>query len=446
MRYQLQNCSEESQMPNATQEVLVTLCAVTQKLPIGTNLALLHFMWMLVSGALLNSRGAVFPALLNIGLCPSAVRRAWAAFRYGAWRTSDMLRIWHQYVLEQGKWQVHEYEGYRPKAVDITAFWRPTLRGNDSKHYHPQAGKALPAIVLGVVGVVGSVCGHRVALPEHIVRADAQDPREITLQTNLLKQAAETLGDNEIAVLDAGFKLKAIHAAGVKRYVVRLAKNFTARRNEPAPYKGQGRRPVYGSWVRPLSRKRKGKTIPATPPDQVLTWEEAGRTLRAHIWFNLVLPGIVPGPKAQAFTVFAIYDPDYKEPLLLATPLELQAPSMRGLYRDRWPVEQVPLAAKHMVGAHRQFVFAPESCQRLPELALLAGSILTYLAATLPAIPTGFWDRKPQPTPGRLRRLLARSPFPITYPLPTRFRKKASVTAHLLKGISGHRRSKASVA
>ena len=49
-------------------------------------------------------------------------------------------------------------------------------------------------------------------------------------------------------------------------------------------------------------------------------------------------------------------------------------------------IEQLPLAAKQMIGAHRQFVSASESCQRLPELALLAGSILTYLAATLAAI------------------------------------------------------------
>ncbi len=65
-----------------------------------------------------------------------------------------------------------------------------------------------------------------------------------------------------------------------------------------------------------------------------------------------------------------------------------------------------------MLGGARQFVFAPESCQRLPELNLLAGSMVTYLAATLPAVPTGFWDRNPKPTPGRLRRLLARTPFP----------------------------------
>jgi hypothetical protein len=104
-------------------------------------------------------------------------------------------------------------------------------------------------------------------------------------------------------------------------------------------------------------------------------------------------------------------------------------------------VEQLPLAAKQMLGAARQFVHARETCQRLPELALLAGAILSYVAATTPATPTGFWDRRPQPTPGRLRRLLARTPFPHDFPLPARIREKAAVTSHLRTGFWGQRHS-----
>ena len=59
--------------------------------------------------------------------------------------------------------------------------------------------------------------------------------------------------------------------------------------------------------------------------------------------------------------------------------------------------------------------------------------------ASAPAIPTGFWDRQPLPTPGRLRRLLARTPFPQNFPLPARVRAKATVTAHLPTGFWGQR-------
>jgi hypothetical protein len=121
---------------------------------------------------------------------------------------------------------------------------------------------------------------------------------------------------------------------------------------------------------------------------------------------------LTPDKDNQTFNGYAIYDPDFAQPWLLATPLHLKPESVRAIYKDRWPVEQIPLAAKQMVGAHRQFVSHPESVQRLPELALLAGSILSFLAATAPAVATGFWDRQPKRTPGRFRRTLIGRPFP----------------------------------
>jgi hypothetical protein len=129
--------------------------------------------------------------------------------------------------------------------------------------------------------------------------------------------------------------------------------------------------------------------------------------------------------------------------LLLATNLNsLQPQTLFQIYRDRWTVEQPPLAAKQMVGLHRQFVSAPDSCFRLPELSLVAGSILTYMAAVLPPVPSGFWDRAPQPTSGRLRRLLAQENFQSFTVETGQLRKKNSVTAHLPKGIDAHRRLK----
>lgn len=199
-------------------------------------------------------------------------------------------------------------------------------------------------------------------------------------------------------------------------------------------YAGHGRKARYGALVRPLSRIHNGLTLAATPPDETIVWQETGCEIRAEIWRGLILNKTISNEAKKTFDVYAIYDPNFNEPWLLATPLRLQAPSVRVIYRDRWPVEQIPLAAKQMVGAHRQFVHADESIQRLPELALLAGSILSYLAATMPAIPTGFWDRKPKRTPGRLRRTLFGKPFPKDYQFPRQLRKKNSAMAHLPKG------------
>lgn len=427
---------------NTIHYTIQTLATVVESLPIGTNLALYQFLGMLVSGALLASRGALFPALQAIGLGAAEVRRAWAAFRYGAWSINPMLQTWQTHIEEQGKWQAHQYAGYYVKAVDITAYWRSSVKRIKSKHYDAQADRALPAVVFGLVGRVGSVGEQRMALLTDLIRADLADSSERALQTELVKQVAMGLADDEIPVFDAGFKLKALYAAGLSRFVVRLAKNFTARRNV-LPDSSGGRPPEYGVIVRPLPRSFSGHLIERTPPDHVETWQDQGLEFRAEFWYDLVLPDCKVSAENQIFTVIAIYDPRFKEPWLLACPLKLNGPDYWGIYHDRWPIEQVPLASKHMVGAHRQFVFAEESCYRLPELSLLAGSIQTYLAATLPPIPTGFWDRNPKRTPGRLRRWLAGVTFSdLVLPEQGRIRKKASVTDHLPKGILGHRRSK----
>ena len=47
-------------------DTISVLIILTQGLPIGTNLAMLHFMYMLVSGALLPNRGAMFPGLKSM--------------------------------------------------------------------------------------------------------------------------------------------------------------------------------------------------------------------------------------------------------------------------------------------------------------------------------------------------------------------------------------------
>ena len=416
------------------------LAGLLESLPLGTNFALLQFMWMLLSGALLPSRGALFPALKASGLSDAAARRAWAAMRGGVWQIAVLLRLWQAQIEGLEGFAYHRHGGYRAVGVDITAIYRPQLKDCPSKHYYAPAGKALPAVIIGVVGVVGSLNGQRLAVPRAFVRVSPEDPGEQRLKSDLLSAVVRLLGLDEAAVLDAGFKLSDVQQAGLKGFVLRLAKNFTARRNVPAERKPLGRPPTYGEWVRPLARSYDGHSIPATAPERVMTWQEDGRTIRAEIWSNLILPGVEPGRQQATFQVVALYDPHYEEPWLLASNLPLEPADLKALYQDRWPVEQIPLAAKHMVGAHRQFVFAQESIHRLPELALLAGSMLSFLAAFLPLTPTGFWDRQPRRTPGRLRRLLFGRLFPTSFPLPERIRKKGSVTGHLPKGIEAHRR------
>jgi len=320
----------------------------------------------------------------------------------------------------------------------LIGFFRPHLHGCVGKHYPSGADKALPAIVLAVVAAVGSVGSLRLPLLRLLLRADPDTGSEAELQRRAVKQAGAALHPDEVLVVDAGFGVADLLISEVPRFVVRVARNFTARRNSLPPYKGRGRCPIYGERVRPLPRKRQGKSLAATPPDATTQWVVAGRVVRAQVWDNLVLASAKPG--ATALRCVVIHDPRYREPWVVVTNLPVSAYALWRLYRDRWPIEQLPLAAKQMLGAHRAFVFGGESRYRLPELALLAGNILAYVAATAAAVATGFWDRHCRPTCGRLRRVLLQVHF-AEVPVPEgSLRKKASVTVHLPKGVQGHRR------
>jgi hypothetical protein len=408
--------------------------------PVGTNLALFWLLWALVSGRFLLSRGAVFPALADRGLPADAIRRSGAALAYGRWAIQPLVGAWQQVVQQEGRWHAQVYEGFRPVACDLGGFFRPHLSGCIGKHYQSGADTALPAIVFAVVAAVGSIGTVRLPLRRLILRATPGDPSDAALQRRAALQAGAGLHPDAVLVVDAGCGVADLLTEGVPRFVARVARNFTARRNKLPAYTGRGRRPAYGVRVRPVPRTPKGKTIAATPPDAMTQWMVAGRLIRAHVWNNLVLSTAPPG--AAAFRCAVIHAPRYREPLVLATNLPVSASALWCLYRDRWPIEQVPLAAKQLVGAQRAFVFGGERRSRLPELALLAGNILAYVAATATAVATGFWDRHCRPTCGRLRRVLVQVHF-SDVPVPAgALRKKASVTIHLPKGVQGHRRRK----
>ena len=148
-------------MPIAIEQALQALQAVVVSVPIGTNLALLHLMWGILNGSFLTSRGAIFPALQESGFSEQEIRRSWQAMRYGAWNIDELLSAWRTYVQQQGQWLAHEYEGYRPVAVDLTAFWRLRLTGWIGKYFNGIANRMLKGIGFAVVVEVGQLAGQR---------------------------------------------------------------------------------------------------------------------------------------------------------------------------------------------------------------------------------------------------------------------------------------------
>jgi hypothetical protein len=111
-------------MPKAVSRMLTLLGALVVALPVGTNLGLLHLLWMVVSGRLLTTRGAVIPGLDACGLSRRAVRRAWAALGTGDWTSEHLLAQWARLVADEGRWQARSHGGYQPVPVKFPRFGR----------------------------------------------------------------------------------------------------------------------------------------------------------------------------------------------------------------------------------------------------------------------------------------------------------------------------------
>lgn len=417
---------------------------VVKGIPIGTNRGLFHLLWMLLSGRLLRSRGAVIPGLAAGGLPDEGVRRAWAALAYGRGESHQLLAAWRPVVPDEGRWAAPRHGGSRPVAGALVGFYRPRRRACPPKHYSAQAGKARAASPVGLAAGVGSVGQQRLALPRLLVRAALTAPSEAAVPARLLQQTQAGLAPDEAVVTDRGLPLAQLQAAGRTRSVARGPGNCTACRAALPPDKGHGRRPTRGALVRPLPRRRQDQVSAATAPDREETWQVGTAApplaVRAECWDPLLLPDATPG--APTFNTVVLHDPRFAEPVLWHTPVPLTGAQLQAFSLDRWPGEGRPLTAQQMLGAARQCVFAPESRPRLPALVLRAGSSLSSTAAPQPALPTGFWARAPKPTSGRLRRVLAQGHCAELVELPPQLRKKHSPTAHLPKGVLGHRRQK----
>jgi hypothetical protein len=403
-------------MTTASDITLQVLQQIVKVVPVGTNLALLQLMWAMISGAFLSSRGAIHSALEQCGFEGREIRGSWRALRRGKWQIQELIQRFRQQVAQSGQWHSREYGGYRPVAVDTTAYWRPRLQGWPGKLFRQLAGRAMTGIGFGLIADVGQVGEQRLPLLRQIVRGQEAAEREMSLKERTVAQAGRRLQAQEVLLHDGGLSIAQLQAAGVPRFIVRLGSNCTARRPYLPEYKGRGRCPTRGVLVRPLERKLKDRHLPATAPDIVTSFIFAGRTITACGWMGVMRADLKVADQYQLYDIWVFDDPLFKTPLLLGTNLAAEPEVIFRLYLDRWPVEQIPLVTKQLLGFQRQFVFVPLCCWRLGELAFLVGNILSWLAAVLPAQPTGYWDRHPKKRPaacvGSWRRsFLQKSPF-----------------------------------
>ena len=433
--------------------------------PKGTALGLSDFVAAMFSGHFIESGGAVTPAIesyLRQGIKEEKeregrTRRAAKAVTYGSYNISELIDKLNEIVEREGKWKPIVAQEYQVKSVDFTAYRRTAVQKLKSKAYVADSNRAVPAVPIGMIASIGEVNGQRIALLKSAVLTDLSVNDSATHKKKVYKAVAKGLEEDEIAVFDAGFKLVEAAAANIERGLVRLAKNCTFGKTvgqipERASKKGPTPTQYQAEIVRPLERKHGDRTLPATEADEIVTMvDENGREMEAHIWHEVYflerhLKNVTDKRKKkklrhQPLKVMAIYDPDYEDPLLVGTPLlSLMPAAAYKIYVARWPVEGLPQAGKYILsgGKGTHYVHHPTAIQRLPMLSLIFGSLLKYVAATLPPFRTGFWDRVLKPTYGRLLRHLKK----VGIPLSSQLFKKGSVTAHLPVGYDAIRLAK----
>jgi len=387
-------------MNTASKRTLHIIEQIVKPISIGTNLGLLQLIWSLMQGSFLISRGAIHTALKQSGFTIGEIRRSWAALRYGQWTIEELINQFHEEVKKEGSWQARTYGGkYRAMSIDLTAIWRPRLQKWLMRPYRQLTGKGFKGIAYGLIVRVGEVSGQRMALLQQIVRPKSEEKTEEPLKIRTLKKAVSMAEENEVLIHDRGVTISEMQKVGANWYVVRMRSNAVAQKNSLDPQKRKGgKKAVHGKKVRVLPGTYRDKQIEATKEDVSQEFSHAGVKVKARGFFDLVHSRQKASPDNPTFSLWEIDDPRYEESFVLGTnlPAETEPKVIYQMYIDRWPVEQLPLVTKQLLGGHRQFVFNHTSCFRLAELAFLAGNLLTWLALILPAYPSGFWDRRPK--------------------------------------------------
>ena len=385
-------------------------------------------------------------------------RRAAKALTYGQFNLNELIEELKEIVTKADLWKATKVQGYYLKPVDMTSYKRSSVKGLKSKTYDSDARRAVPAVPFGMIGTTGKVAEQRVAILEMLICGDTTENKPSQEMEKVYKKVATSLTEEDIAIFDAGFSLIDALTHRILQCVVRLAKNCTFGEKPgeiPPRTSNKGPEPSrhQAEIVRPLARQHGEKTLPKTEADKTILFRsDADQEVKIEIWTSVYLlerhldrlgddlqsQQLKETLRKIPLKIAAIHHPNYKEPLLLGTPLTLLQPqSMYAIYPERWPIEGIPQTGKYLLsgGGGRHYVHQKQAIIRLPALTMIFGSLFKYLAAISPPIRSGFWDRDVKPTYGRLLKHLKKVGLPLSYQLS----KKLSVTAHLPIGYEAIR-------
>jgi hypothetical protein len=258
------------------------------------------------------------------------------------------------------------------------------------KGYCHRAGRAVRANLVAAAVSIVLICGVRLGLVRR-VRFGASCEAAVSKLFADLPQS----GVARLIVVDAGIATKEQFAAAPAHDALlgRLRRNCKLRCAPLPPNGKRGRNPLHGPVLHP------GRAEPEVAPDEALTFPSEAGPVRLRRWNRVHWEGYHETP----LDVVRVDDPSYKEPLLVGTTAhELTTEELWQAYPHRWPVETLFYIGAETTAPEKPRAWTEQAVERRSGLGLLSGSLLKAIAAMGEGLAMGPWDKKPQPSAGRL--------------------------------------------
>jgi hypothetical protein len=371
--------------------------SLIQALPSGTAYCIGIVLIVMMTGRLMQHKGslarAVLPLVLHLKWGWHRVERA---MERGKLLLDELFDHAYQWCLSN-----LEVEPVRLGCLDreVIALDSSTIArlrcqvgkaGLLGKGYCHRAGRAVRANIVAAAVSVVLIQGVRVGLVRR-VRFGASCEVAVSKLFGALPESARA----RLVIVDAGIATKGQFAAATAcdALVGRLRRNCTLRCAPPPPNGKRGRNPIHGPVLHP------GRTKPEVAPDEDLTFPSEAGPVRLRRWKEVHWEGYHQTP----VDVLRVDDPNYQEPLLVGTTAcELTTEELWQAYPHRWPVETLFYIGAETTATEKPRAWTEQAVERRIGLGLLSGSLLKAIAAMSEGLAMGPWDKKPQPSAGRL--------------------------------------------
>ena len=383
-----------------TDPVYLTAAAISsliQTLPSGTAYGIGVVLIVMMTGRLMQYKGSLARAVL-----PFVVHLTWGwhrverAMERGKFKLDDLFDCAFQWCSDHLEVETVRLGALDREVISVDSSTIARLRCQVGKAellgkgYWHRAGRAVRGNIVATAVRVVLIRGVRVGLVRRVrfgVSCEAAVEK-------LLDDLPQSQGPS-LVVVDAGIATKEqfAEAPPARALLGRLRINCKLRCAPPPPNGKRGRDPLHGPVLPP------GHAVPEVVPDEEIQYAGAKGEIRLRRWQQVHYEGYAKTP----LDVLRVDDPAYEHPLLLGTTArELTIEEFAQAYPHRWPVETLFYIGEETTATEKPRAWIEQAVERRIGLGLLSGSLLKAIAATSEGLAMGPWDKKPQPTAGRL--------------------------------------------